>query len=456
MSFNKAVIGNLVNDIRVHGAILIMGAGASCESGLPLYAQLAPIVWQVVDEFVDIKASLKCTETVSAKKIIGNDVERIKRSFEYIEKDPKANARFKELFKAVNDKHNNNHSLVHEIIGRLIHSGYIKLVVSFNWDDLLESSWEYLYGTSINENRVCLVKPHGDVRNLSSKWTYPSSAGFLSLDDISKIRSVIDAGPLTFVILGYSEQDQIIEDTFICPNENKYVVYRISPSAYGDNVLQAKASEVMQVVTDGLNGSVDNIWIRLDFVNQVGIEHAILGHRLLPSDVTACPRLPQIKEAKIRLEQAHCVIIEGEPGSGKSITAYQIAWDYLQNGWEALRLNISDLDAHRINDISLDNNGFKTVFIIDDAQLIEKELIIKLMTKANTKSKLIITQTFRWIFQEKASRSHRNRRWKPYMNTINNIKLKCFQSLMRQIEYHTEALEISQWTYLMTWSWMLP
>lgn len=390
---NKVKMGNLINDIRVHGAILIMGAGASFESGLPLYAQFAPIVWQVVDEFADIKESIKCKVTIPAKNIIGNDTEKIKQSFMYIEKNYLANTRFKELFKAVNDKHKNGYLLVHENICKLIHEKYIKLVISFNWDDLLETAWEGLYGTNINENKVNLIKPHGDVRYLSDDWTYPNSAGFLSTDDIGKIRSVIEEGPLTFVILGYSEQDRIIADTFIKPNENKYVVYRISPSAYGDNCISAKASEVMRGIFDNFNEFADNLWIRLDFSNQVGLEHAIMGHRLLPSDVSACPRLPQIKEAKNRLEQAHCVIIEGAPGCGKSITAYQIAWDYLQKGWEVLRLNISKLDGRKNNNIMLVNNGYKTIFIIDDAQQIDREIIIELMTKANQGSKLIITQT---------------------------------------------------------------
>lgn len=358
-----------------------------------MYTQFAPIIWQVVDEFIDIKESMKCNVTIPAKSIIGNDTEKIKQTFTYIEENHLASARFKKLFKEINDKHKNRDLLVHENICKLIHAEYIKLVVSFNWDDLLETAWENLYGTNINENKVNLLKPHGDVRNLSYKWTYPNSAGFLSDYDISKIRSVTEEGPVTFVILGYSEQDRLISDTFIKPNENKYVVYRISPSAYGNNTISVKASEAMQEIFDNFNKSIDNLWIRLDFSNQVGLEHAIMGHRLLPSDVSACTRLLQIKEAKIRLEQAHCVIIEGEPGSGKSITAYQIAWDYQQKGWEALRLNISKLDGHKNNNIMLVNNGYKAIFIIDDAQQIDREQIIELMTKANRDNKLIITQT---------------------------------------------------------------
>lgn len=392
MTENKAKMRDLINDIRVHGAVLIMGAGASFESGLPLYAQFAPIVWQVIDEFSDMKESLKCDVAIPAKKIIGNDIEKIRQAFNYIEESSFANARFKELFKGVNDKHKDGHLLVHENICKLIHMGHIKLVVSFNWDDLLETAWEGLYGTDINRNRIHLLKPHGDVRNLTGKWTYPNSAGFLSNEDIDKITKIVEKGPSTFIILGYSEQDSQIASSFIDPNENKYVVYRISPSVHGDNAISEKASEAMQYIFDNFKEPDDsNLWIRLDFSNQVGLEHAIMGHRLLPSDVFACPRLPQIKDASVRLEQAHCVIIEGAPGSGKSITAYQLAWDYLQKGWEILKLNISKLDVRK--KIALINSGYKTIFIIDDAQQIDREQLVELMTKANQCSKVIITQT---------------------------------------------------------------
>ena len=388
----KTIVNNLINDIRVHSGILVLGAGASFEAGLPLYAQFPPIVWQVIDEFPYIKTALGHNEIIPAKDIIGDDITKTKQVFSHIEKGNLANSRFKELFKGVNDKHKNNPSIVHENICKLIHSGHIKLVVSFNWDDLLETAWEHLYGTNINDNKINLIKPHGDVRNTNDRWIYPNCAGYLSGDDISKVDAILKNGPSTFIVMGYSEQDRIIADTFIKPNENKYVMYRVSPSSSGENAIVAKASEITNDIFDSLNKPPDDLWIRLDFSNQVGLEHAIMGHRLLPSDVLACPRLPQLKEAKIKLEQAHSVIIEGSPGSGKSISAYQLAWDYLKQGWEILKLDTSKLDSYK-NRLLLINDGYKTIFIIDDAQQLDKEQVVELMTKANKNSKLIITQT---------------------------------------------------------------
>ena len=387
---NNATVNTLINDIRVHGSVLILGAGASFEIGLPLYAQFPPIIWQIVDEFVEIKTILKYNTNMNAKDIIGTDINKIKQVFVTIESNDLASTRFKQLFKNINDSHKNVSSVVHETICKLIHNGFIKIVLSFNWDDLLETAWGNLYGTNINENKINLLKPHGDVRNIDGKWIYPNNPGFLSNNHIAQVKSILKESPATFVVLGYSEQDKIIADTFIKPNESKYVIYRISPSATGYNAISMIASEAMNKIGANLNEQKNNLWNYVDFTNQVGLEHAIMGYRLLPSDVIACPKLPQFNEAQMRLEQAHSVIIEGAPGSGKSITAYQLAWSYLQKGWEVLKLTIPESEK---TDIELYNNGYKTIFIIDDAQQINKEKIIELLTKANKNSKLIVTQT---------------------------------------------------------------
>ena len=418
MSYDEVVVNNLINDIRVHGAILIMGAGASFEAGMPLYKQFPPIIWQVVDEFADIKTILG-HEDIPAKNIIADDVTKIKQIFNHIEKDVHANLRFKELFKSVNNKHKNKLSIVHDNICRLIHSGYIKLVISLNWDDLLETSWENLYGTDINSSKITLVKPHGDVRNINNKWIYPNSEGYLSSENINTINNVLGNTPATFIILGYSEQDSIITNTFISPSEDRYKFYRIYPSASSENSISAKASEITNLILNNLQVSSNYLWDKVDFSNQVGLESAIFGYRLLPSNVVACPRLPQIEEARLRLDYTHSVIIEGSPGSGKSISAYQLAWDYLQQGWEVLKLNISKLASYD-DQIALINDGYKTIFIIDDAQQLEREQIINLMTKANYYSKLIFTQTITSDF------------------TTESITISCKQTVETLYEYYKQ------------------
>lgn len=381
-------ITSLANEMKVHGAIVIWGAGASFEAGLPLYAQLTSMVWQVVDEYPSIKSDLGYDGNFSAKTIIGEDIRKIKDAFNYIERYSDASQRFKEVFKAVNDRHNTNHSFVHESLCKLIHAGYIKVVISLNWDDLLEKAWERLYGTKINDNRTNLLKPHGDVRDFNKNWTLPNSQGNLSETDLEIINTVSKNAPSTLIILGYSESDQVIVDKLIKPNEAKYKVFRISPSA--SDAIPLKGSEALKALLEKFPEDNDDMWSYLDFSNQVGIERAIMGYRLLPSDVTACARLPQIEDAKNKLDQTHSVIIKSAPGCGKSITAYQIAFDYLNQGWEVVKFDNSKLAS---SDIRFKRDGYKTLYILDDAQQVKNDIIIKLIGSANQTRKIIITQT---------------------------------------------------------------
>lgn len=378
----------LIDEMRVHGVIVVLGAGASFEAGLPLYSQFPSMVWQTVDEFPLIKEKLNYSIDMPAKKIIGEDIEKIKRSFEYIENEEGASLRFKELFKAVNDRHNNKTSYVHESLCKLIHIGYVKLVISFNWDDLLECAWKRIYGTSINANKINLIKPHGDVRNINKKWIFPNSPGKLSTEELNLINDTTRDEVGAFIILGYSEQDSLISDLLIQPNELKYKMYRIAPmpSAY----ISSKASEALHNMLKFIPNK-NEIWTKLDFSNQVGLEHAIMGYRLLPSDVVACVRLPQIEEAKSKLEYAHSVVIQSEPGCGKSITAYQIAYDYLKSGWEIVKL--TNAKASEYFDVRLDNDEYKTIYIIDDAQQLDNDLLTRIMTYANNSNKVIVTRT---------------------------------------------------------------
>lgn len=391
MKDNGHLLNEMINNIRVHGAVVILGAGASYESGMPLYAQFPALIWRIVDENPQIKREMGIEDDQTTKDVIGNNIDRIKSAFDYIERDIEADKQFKELFLTVNDSHKSRTSIVHQNICKLAHEGFIKLIVSFNWDDLLENEWEKLYGTHINDNRTILIKPHGDVRNIVDKWVYPNSPGMIADAYMDRINEILLDSPKVFILLGYSGRDETIAKTLIKPNEKKSVLYRVSPSATGESGLPYSAGKATTELIDKLIKKDDNIWVRVDFSNQSGLENAIMGRRLLPCDVTACPRLPMISDAKMHVDISNFVVIEGAPGSGKSITAYQLAWDYHNMGWEVLRLNsYKDYTTHNIE---FTNANYKTVYLIDDAQQIDREKIIELMAKSSKDAKLIVTQT---------------------------------------------------------------
>lgn len=142
-----------------------------------------------------------------------------------------------------------------------------------------------------------------------------------------------------------------------------------------------------ETISTALRVQNGRCWEPVSFANQVGLEHAIMGYRLLPSNVASCPKLPQLNLAKNKLDAAHYVFIAGESGCGKSITAYQLAYEYYLCGWDVLKLSNEHISTN------LNVQDEKVVFVVDDAQLLSNEIISRLISEANENKKLIITQT---------------------------------------------------------------
>ncbi len=380
-------MSDLIASLKVYNGVLIMGAGASLKAGMPLYAQFPMLMWRIVDNHPEIKEDFGAHTDLRARDIIGNDTDMLMETFKYISKYPAAIKSFKEQFKQLTSKHHERVSEVHENICRLIHSGYIKLVISLNWDDLLELSWTKLYGTEINGEFTHLIKPHGDVKDLSTEWILPHQTGHVSQKNHQQINDVLGDEIYNYLILGYSESDQTIVDELINPQENQHLFFRISPG----NQIDLEASEATQNLVDNLITEKSNIWKRVDYTSQNGMERALLGYRLLASDVESSARLPQINIALKRLEQTNYTLVQAEPGCGKSITAYQIGYDFQKKNWEVFQL-IHPIDEKNISKLFPPTN-YQTIYIIDDAQQFSMSFIERLITSSSEKRKIIINRT---------------------------------------------------------------
>ena len=385
-----AKLKDLSKEIKVYGSIVIIGSGTSLSAGMPLCQQLAPIIWQVVDEHEDIKFQINSNIAISAKKLLGEKKTNLKRAFKLIKNNQSASLKFKKLFVAINNSHNQKVSITHKNICKLIHEGFIELVISLNWDDLIESSWERQYGTQINKNKRNLLKPHGDVRDVASDWIFPHEPGRISKKDLDYVNQLAAIRPRTLIIIGYSEQDEVIVNKIIAPNEKRWKIFRISPDAVGSTSIICTAEKALNSISNILISKTESYWKHIDFSKQRDLGPAILGYKLTPADVCVCPRLPQILEAKSKLDVAHSVLIKGSPGCGKSITAFQIAYDFSQEGWEAVRF--SDSRSDRLGNIELPDTLYKTIYVIDDAQQLKQSIITKMLESSNERSKVIITQ----------------------------------------------------------------
>lgn len=386
---DEKILKTLANEIRVNNAVVVVGAGISVEPGMPLCNQLAPAVWETVRSYPEIDK--KFEGVGSTKNRIGEDFEKIKRAFSYIEKDEEALTQFKRIFRNINDKI----AIVPEIhknIARLVHENFFELVVSFNWDSLLEMAWSELYGTHINANKQALIKPHGDVLNEKGSWVLPNSPGKVSPEEKSYINQLAAERPRTLIIVGYSENDAKIVEELIKPFENRWKVYRISPFSLREDVIHFSANEFFErLVLELIDTTIYEKWDFLNYQNQKkNMAAAILGYKLTPQDVQVCPELPQVQKAERILELNNFVILQGKPGSGKSISCYQIAYHYLKKGYEVLRYN-NDYINTELN-INIPTH-LKAIYIIDDAHLLKDSVLKNLQEKSSENQKIILTIT---------------------------------------------------------------
>lgn len=126
-------------------------------------------------------------------------------------------------------------------------------------------------------------------------------------------------------------------------------------------------------------------WDLISFNNQQGIEGAILGIGLNQNYVEACPKLNIFEEALKLLELLNYVNIIGESGSGKSLTAFQIAYEYSKNGYKVYKYNGK-------GNPSLYSEISPAVYILDNAHLY-KDVAIKIQEQAKKECKVVCVYT---------------------------------------------------------------
>lgn len=164
------------------------------------------------------------------------------------------------------------------------------------------------------------------------------------------------------------------------------------------NQAKEKSSKVLSVINKYQNQDVSfaqfdpdyDYWEKIDFSHQKDISEAIAGYRLQPCHVCACPRLTQVEEIKKRLGIVDYVIVEGEPGCGKSISIYQAAFDLSKQGYIVYRY----INKNAEDTIFLpQENDINYLIIIDDAQNLPRFFIEKILTQARECTKIILAFT---------------------------------------------------------------
>ncbi|WP_225216780.1 hypothetical protein, partial [Microbacterium pullorum] len=356
------------------GAVAVVGAGVSIAARFPVTAGLDALLYESLGRPFPARASTPRDSSRAWKLLAGN---------------ASARARFQSQFSAIDRDRSTQPSRAHEALARLIHADIIETVVSLNWDTALERAYERLYGTAIPAG--VLFKPHGDAADPDSVWTLPHEDGTVTDAVRTRIDRLVVDHARTLVVVGYSESDETISRELISPLDARWRTIRIGPSVVGDYDIPLTADEALgRITTDLLHAEETSSWHSVTFGGSRGIEAALAGERLGPSDVDACPELSEVDRVVSALVDQRAVVLNGPSGSGKSITAYQSLRKLSRRGYEILRLR----DGARGLSIGAWIGDLRTfphrkILFIDDAQDLPADVVRELAESA-TPNRLVL------------------------------------------------------------------
>lgn len=395
MSHSEALL-RAIAEIRVSDAVVVLGAGASFEAGMPLANQLPPLVWHTLDAHPGIRqvvASLLGVPDIPAKGMVGDDSAALRIAFEEIGKDRSSRSTFQSVFSDLDRHRRADQSIAHDSLAKLIYVGLVARVVGLNWDTLLETSFERRYGIRINAQGRLLWKPHGDC-DAPSDWVLPYQDGLIPHEIVEDLDSLVSQRPRVLLIVGYSERDESVVRRLVSPLAARWRVFRLGHNATGEGAICLSASEGISAIASALvpHNEVPG-WEFVSFAGQRGIEAAVSGERLGPRDVDSCPRLPHYESALKAVEAVNFVDIAGRSGCGKSITAWQVARTLNRAGWQVLRRESREPNIDEIALASLRKERWKRVVVVDDTQTLRPTFVERLSELAGSRLTVITGTT---------------------------------------------------------------
>lgn len=171
-------------------------------------------------------------------------------------------------------------------------------------------------------------------------------------------------------------------------------------------IARAHLDEILQIINQLKNTTKEffytpidtSVWERLDFSFQRSIAHAIMGYRLTPADVEACPRFPQVEKILKQLNLVDYTIVQGETGCGKSISVYQAAYDLYQQGWHVYLYRPSESQ----NVPLIPGNSECSLYVIDDAQRLSDIAMDAVISQARPNAKILMAKTVSTTLQHDA------------------------------------------------------
>lgn len=386
--------------IRSYGAVAVLGAGLSA-SRYPMAAQLPSLLWHAIDsnpaERLALATGLERPDA-TAKELIGEEEATVLAGWRVVENDPEVREAFQEAFARLDA--DREPTPAHYALARLLHSGLIEYVVSFNWDTALERAYEQLFGESLIGRTDLLAKPHGDAANPREDWVLPHQPGLVPQSVLDRIAEFSRERTRVLLVVGYSGSDEEVVQRLLDPVRGRWPVVRVGPTVSGPETITGVSDDVMPAIADALHAPVDIVgWRWVGFTRFRDLRAALMGYRLGPQDIRACPELPAVERVAERLTQGRFAVINGESGSGKSITAFQAAYRLHLEAWAVVELGqpgVASLDTVRV----FESLRGPVLAVVDDAQALAPKVVQALERAVSHDHALIVVATDRSPGQE--------------------------------------------------------
>jgi len=388
--------------IRSYGAVTVLGAGLSA-ARFPMTTQLRSLLWHAIDAVPAARDGLAATLGIAgtAKEMIGQDSDAVDSAWRLVERDPAVRTAFQRAFARLDA--DREPSAAHYALARLVHAGLVEYVVSFNWDTALERASEQLFGTSLTGRRDLLAKPHGDAAQPDVPWVLPHQEGVVPQDVIDHVAELSAERPRALLVVGYSGSDEVVVSQLLTPAAGRWPVIRVGPSATGDEAVTGTADDVVPALADALDAPIELPgWRWVTFTRFRDLSAALLGYRLGPQDVNACPELPVAKLVADRLRQARFAAMVGDSGSGKSITAFQVARRLNKEGWAVVELaqpGIASSGTIR----TFEAVRGPVLAVVDDAQALSPDVVAQFERAASGDHAVLVVSTERPAGQERVT-----------------------------------------------------
>lgn len=181
-----------------------------------------------------------------------------------------------------------------------------------------------------------------------------------------------------------------------CNRNKSNSIFTVASIRYYHEFARKHLDRVLQIIEQSKNHEesfyepIDqSIWKELDFKYQRDFSHVIMGYRLTDADVKSCPTFPLVDKIERQLSIVDYAIIQGEAGSGKSISLFQVAYRFFIKGWTVYQLINSDFDCL----LNLPDNSENSLYIIDDAQIYRNYIVEQIISQARPNRKVLLAKT---------------------------------------------------------------